>query len=454
MSKRKYGDISSEEPPSNVYSDKALRLQRQQLEGLLEQGQKSLFRALKVARGFERQKLGRRQKAAIADKQDADIARLAAEVAALKSLDLAVTAESHLYKSLLKIKTIASAPSLPRHVQAAVETTTKPLDGPSANVQARLFNTGPVLVAMTEVLGGIRRVLGVEEIKAPGKKKRLRAKDYANEGLAKEDRGPLIPRNGKSLSPVEKEVKVSGRLTDQDAREGAHSETEGDGAEEGFDRCASRLAASSDEVSISGDLATSHESGLNPNSITEGDSESDIEDSRPHLTRKTPKALSSMTAPKTTTFLPSLSMGGYWSGSESAEDLVDDGPQPRKNRMGQQARRALWEKKFGKNAKHVKRQPQSRNEGWDPRRGATTGDDRGKRGRGRGRPRGEGENARVKGGGRGPMSSGANSDSIAMRKTKSTPAADASLHPSWEAAKKAKEQKKAVAFQGKKVVFD
>ena len=38
-----------------------------------------------------------------------------------------------------------------------------------------------------------------------------------------------------------------------------------------------------------------------------------------------------------------------------------------------------------------------------------------------------------------------------MRKPK--PAANAPLHPSWEAAKKAKEQKKAIQFQGKKVVF-
>jgi len=84
MPKRKHEEISWGGPTPNVLLDRALRLQRQKLEGLLEQGKKSLFRALKVARGFERQKLGRRQKAAKAEKAEADIARLDSEVAALK----------------------------------------------------------------------------------------------------------------------------------------------------------------------------------------------------------------------------------------------------------------------------------------------------------------------------------------------------------------------------------
>ncbi len=52
------------------------------LDDILENGKKSLFRALKVSRGFERQKLGRRQKTA--KEQDAPAARLAQEITALK----------------------------------------------------------------------------------------------------------------------------------------------------------------------------------------------------------------------------------------------------------------------------------------------------------------------------------------------------------------------------------
>ena len=84
MSKRKYAEISGREAISNGFSAKKSGLQQRQTEHLLEQGKKALFRSLKVARGFERQKLGRRQKTAKAEKAETDIIRLDAEVAALK----------------------------------------------------------------------------------------------------------------------------------------------------------------------------------------------------------------------------------------------------------------------------------------------------------------------------------------------------------------------------------
>ena len=155
--------------------------------------------------------------------------------------------------------------------------------------------------------------------------------------------------------------------------------------------------------------------------------------------------------PKSTTFLPSLMMGGYWSGSESAEDDNVSQWETRKNRRGQQARRALWEKKFGRNASHLKKQANDRNQGWDPRKGASDGKDiRGKRGRGRGgssmRSNDRRETEKI-------VRSGANSDPIKTRERKSK-LVEGPLHPSWVAAKKAKEAKATVAFQGNKVVFD
>lgn len=84
MHKRKYEEITGAKAKPLAFSDRDVRLQRQQLEGLLDQGKKALFRSLKVARGFERQKLGRRQKTAKVDDKDADMTRLEAEVVALK----------------------------------------------------------------------------------------------------------------------------------------------------------------------------------------------------------------------------------------------------------------------------------------------------------------------------------------------------------------------------------
>ena len=84
MPKRKLDNLDGQRSDDPALGGGESRAQRQQLEGFLELGKKALFRALKVARGFERQKLGRRQKTAKKDGQDADLTRLTAEVAALK----------------------------------------------------------------------------------------------------------------------------------------------------------------------------------------------------------------------------------------------------------------------------------------------------------------------------------------------------------------------------------
>lgn len=84
MPKRKLSELIEDDAVPSGSLEKKSRLQRQQIDGSLDQSKKALFRALKIARGFERQKLGRRQKTAKAESNDADIVRLDAEVAALK----------------------------------------------------------------------------------------------------------------------------------------------------------------------------------------------------------------------------------------------------------------------------------------------------------------------------------------------------------------------------------
>ena len=84
MPKRKFGEYKGAEGQPISAPDGALRLQQERFDAILEQAKKALARALKVARGFERQKLGRRQKVAKERKEDAETVRLAAEVTALK----------------------------------------------------------------------------------------------------------------------------------------------------------------------------------------------------------------------------------------------------------------------------------------------------------------------------------------------------------------------------------
>jgi hypothetical protein len=145
--------------------------------------------------------------------------------------------------------------------------------------------------------------------------------------------------------------------------------------------------------------------------------------------------------PTGSTFLPSL-MGGYISGSESASD-VDIEP-PRKNRRGQRARQAIWEKKYKQEAKHLSKP--ARDQGWDPKRGAVEGAQRTPWKRGIANPFGRPAEG---GGGAGQQVS----RPAAPKKDRTTDNAGP-LHPSWEAKKKAEEKQKNATFQGKKIKFE
>ncbi|KAH8930132.1 Bud-site selection protein [Atractiella rhizophila] len=76
-------------------------------------------------------------------------------------------------------------------------------------------------------------------------------------------------------------------------------------------------------------------------------------------------------------FLPSL-MAGYTSGDgrdgdyefSGEEDFEDDDKPERKNRRGQRARRAIWEKKYGRGAKHLKTSQEAEVEAQDDARPA------------------------------------------------------------------------------------
>ena len=84
MPKRKYDEMRNPKAADRINYNHGSHAQLSRIEQLLEHGTKGLFRSLKVARGFERQKLGRRQKKAIGENAASDIARLDTEVAALK----------------------------------------------------------------------------------------------------------------------------------------------------------------------------------------------------------------------------------------------------------------------------------------------------------------------------------------------------------------------------------
>lgn len=77
MPKRKLTELTS--PDDRKLSMKAIRLTHK-----FELGVQQISKALKTARGFERQKLSRREKTAHAEGNSATLSRLAEEVEALK----------------------------------------------------------------------------------------------------------------------------------------------------------------------------------------------------------------------------------------------------------------------------------------------------------------------------------------------------------------------------------
>ena len=74
--KREGGDAPDEDSRSNV--------KQRRTEHKLKLGAIKLGHAFKVAKGFERQKLGRRRKNAVAQSNQSDLTRIDAEIEAIK----------------------------------------------------------------------------------------------------------------------------------------------------------------------------------------------------------------------------------------------------------------------------------------------------------------------------------------------------------------------------------
>lgn len=396
----------------------------------------------------------------------------------------------HIFKSLVKTKSIVSAPGFPKHILKAVEKHKTGHDAAYANVSARLFNSRPVKEAMVEVMNTARRALCVQQPKREVEEKKVKATDKTSDQKNGDIPVQVTPVSSSASSQTE--IGWDG-FEDSEKYSKSPSTESIEEDSDTFRRYNSRLASDS---SVSGsdegveiERTNRHrESSYSP-IPTNTSSGRDIPAKRsqrfvsssPSLS-PTPSASSRSSSPgpfrhpvpvplsaKSTTFLPSLSLVGYYSGnsSESEEGGVRGGrdgqpPQVRKNRMGQQARRALWEKKYGAAAKHVQQPKKSkdRDQGWDPRKGAV-GEGARRRTGGFGGARGGAGRGRPKSG-----ATGANTDPLGRSrdprvpggKAASKPAVDEKgkgvNHPSWEAARKAKESKKSIAPAGKKIVFD
>ena len=441
MSKRKRADGFD----APEIEDQALRLKVSRLKAKISQGTKALHSALKLARGFERQKLGRRQKNASSEPQT--LLRLREEVIVLKQLQLEKTARSRLVKNLAKTKRIKEHPAFIAlygldyglgNSSISVET----------NVVGRLFNSNPVKQALPEIMKSIYGVLGIPQVAlkrseqstnsattTSEKKERARSNSRFD-GFSGDDSADDVATGGEDLSGSE----LEGRDLFENAKDRlASSDDESDGEDVDYMSLVPQKEAS--RASNSGQSVTRDQHPVSLSPIDDSESDNGRLLAAP---QRRPN-------PETTAFLPSLSMGGYYSGSETEDDAPQYHgpalPKERKNRRGQQARQRLAELKYGKSAKHLgtKKIQDERAAGWDPKRGAV---EQGGRSRDRSRTATVGQKSTEY------CSTAKPSRASHPDKPKSKDD-QGPIHPSWEAAKKRKMQDQTQAsFQGKKVTFD
>lgn len=401
MSKRKRDDSS--DAAEHVSASTVDTRQLTQFRGTIEQSRKSLVAALKLARGFERQKMGRRQKNASKDPKT--LLQRREEVIALKQLDLDKTAKNHILKSLLKSKRARESPIF--IIVYGTQPKLDPVTTIEGVVLGRLFNSNPVKLAMSRIMAGAYEALKIED---PTKSTQQTRKAASTQGKTTTVEPPLEP------DPME--------ITEDEDGEAPNTV---DDSGEDFEQWEGILASSEDEISPEVPEAAA--------------------DQRPPKNRQPkPRTPSSSPSPPPTTastaFLPTLNMGGYYSGSDSSDEEKEKShgpakPKERKNRRGQRARQQLAELKHGKNAKHLQKQNNSRDSGWDRRKGAV-----GVSGRANHKPVTYSKSSKD--------SNGPATQPPPKKRDDSGP-----LHPSWEAAKQRKMQSAApAAFEGKKITFD
>ncbi|CAN8098423.1 unnamed protein product [Discula destructiva] len=476
---------------------------RDVLEDRLAHHHQELSRMLKTAKGFERQRMAKRQRDPKSTPEKR--ARIEKEIFVLKSLDLHSAAYAHLCASLLKIKAVAESPKLPDDVKNGVPKPEISDEEKSLlhNVTSGLYNQPKVREALDKAVADICHVL---QVPVPDKKGKLKKGDKKSEAIARKDteekaadtiadthttlrekqkkheeiKAPAESSSAAEADSEEEETEFNGFSDDEgDAdvevkeeqvvsrfndRLGTSDDEEYDTANEELDPMEitdlSASEESDDEMSLDGSGSDDEGPEAKGRDQNEDDDTSEDEDedgndddddddddsdssavSPPTKARKEAKKRSSARTKDSQYALPSL-LGGYVSGSGSEASDIDVAPS-RKNRRGQRARQAIAEKKFKDQAKHLAKQKLERDNGWDMKRGAVDGDARTPWKKGVRTPfdrsRGDGE-----GGEREP------------RRPKPPPKKDdeGPLHASWEAAKKAKEAQETAVFSGKRVVFD
>ncbi|KAH7069738.1 Bud-site selection protein [Paraphoma chrysanthemicola] len=446
MVKRKRVEGSPSPAPSSSPdpAEAALKSQKRTCNRRILDAKKSLVAALRLGAGFERQKHSRRKKTAQAKGDAKALARLDAEYAVLKSLELEKVADLHLRKTFGRVKSLKEHEALKAWVEGVEKGSTDPA---TLNVLARLYKVATVKKAVDDCVDDLKAlvatgkdVAGTEgAVNARVNRKKAKAEVKEDEDMldASDEEGDpysafsariAAPSSGEddsegSISGDARPPSIGDSESDHDPNDDLVAESEEDDSFQGFSG-SDDAASDSDDITIDRRIAP-------PSDMSESDSD---EAAVPATKARAKTRVEAK--PTSSAFIPSLSHATYIAGSDSDASDLDAEFAPRKNRRGQRARQKIAEAKFGAKAKHLEKQ--ERDQGWDPKRGAVGT-----------APRGYG-----------PQQSGENTIPLGQKKVEKKRDDAGELHPSWQAAKLAKEKKqikidvRAPVGAGKKVVFD
>ncbi|KAF7314251.1 hypothetical protein MKEN_00897600 [Mycena kentingensis (nom. inval.)] len=371
--------------------------------------------AAKKARTFETQRLVKKIKGFKTSDADAS-KKLSHELEELKAVDTLAFAISTLRARLLKDSHISSH----QGAHAAIDSQLPPqATGSGDKIRAKLSSNRTFAKAMADAVSGLRTIV---------------------------------------LPPVDEKQTVE---EDEDEGEEKDEEESEDDEDEA-------LVAEVDEALVAEEEepdAAGWESGSVEDAASDGWESGSVHSDESDDDAPPTKKLKPVTAPKPapkpaasqSQFLPSLSVGYIRGSSSEPEDDIEDVDPKRKNRRGQRARQAIWEKKYGRGANHKKKEAaeaQAKLQARANRRDAASNSRGRPATRGNGRPWQQQQQQQ-----RGPNPNMDPLGSKAPPPAKSSGGASTSapaLHPSW-AAKRAQKEKAAagiVPSQGKKIVFD
>ncbi|KAF2825169.1 Bud-site selection protein, partial [Ophiobolus disseminans] len=432
-------------------TDATYKNQKRLCTRCLTSTKKNLTTALRLGAGFERQKHSRRKKTAQAKKDNTALERLEAEYVVLKGLELEKVADQHLSKTVGKIKSLKDQHALKECVAGIQKGST---DAATLNVLARLYKVAAVKKVVDDAIEELKGICGTEDVAQTkngekeelSKQKRSGIEDTELLSMGDDDDDAFAAFDVRIAAPSSGDDDSEGSISDDERpssvgdSESEHDPEDDLAAEsESADDVAFEGSGEDDEKDSSDDDVTINRRIAPPSDVSDSDSDaSDSDEASVHA------KIAKLKAPvfSSSAFIPTLSQAAYIAGSESEASDLDAEFAPRKNRRGQRARQKIAEAKFGAKAKHLEKE--ERNQGWDPKRGAV-GDNRSRRGTNTGF---------------GPQQSGQNAIPLGKKKGEEKKRDDrGELHPSWQAAKMAKEKKqikidiKAPQGAGKKIMF-